>query len=286
MKPLYTKIILSSIGLVLVYVLFLLPKVVVNDKPVSTKEVNRTEDDPTIPEEHLAISVEQQQIIDSYKQKLDKATNSNLFAIFADSLSLVFYDLQQFDSAVAYKELIYNKIPSQQHKKAYANMLFEATENYPPGKGIVFAKRAKPLYAELSNDYPEVETFKVKHAVLIVKTNAAEGIPPIEGINILKEVISNNPSNILANRHLGEFYMEIGTSDPKMLTKATIYFENILKIDPQNIRALINLLETSIAMEKKEKARHYHLQLTELINKEDKFLTDYLSKKNAEINNL
>lgn len=284
-QSLITKIILLSSVLVLVIFLFQLPKVVVNDKE---KVVKSEETKPVQEQEvnHNSFSEERKLAYQRLRAEFENVDNSKFFTTFADSLANLFREAGMFDSVVHYKELAFNKLNTLERKAELADALFTAFEVSPPNIGKAYARRAKKHYEELVEKFPEVDEFKVKQAVLIVKLNAAEGVPPIEGINMLKEIIRNSPDNVLANRQLGEFYMQIGASDPKMIEKATTYFKNILKVDENNLRATINLLECNLALQNKMVATQYMTKLKSIIDMTDPLMKDYVRSKESELNEL
>ncbi len=287
-KSLITKITLVSTGIVLVIFLFNRPKSVVSDNEQVT--AGETTEDPitevNLEESHLGLDSAKQIQIDRIKEKLALEENVEKFSNFADSLSALFRSVGAYDSVAYYKELVFERLKTPLAELACADALFDLTEVSPPDKSTVFARRALEHYKNVELYFTDLEDVKVKSAVLLVLINAAEGKPPMQGINILKEIVATSPQNILANQYLGEFYMRISGGDVERIEKAIACFENIVKTDQRNIRAHMNLLECYISLNNKSLATKYYNQLESLVDTGDKFLSDYLTRKLTELNKL
>lgn len=96
------------------------------------------------------------------------------------------------------------------------------------GLGVLLTFLPNKQEVEKSTPEPNNLTEKVEKAVQII----TGGGPPMQGIQLLKEVIEEDPNNRLALYHLGNFSIQSGQFD-----KAIGRFESLLKLDVGNEEA-------------------------------------------------
>ena len=102
----------------------------------------------------------------------------------------------------------------------------------------------------------------------------------MNGINALKEIISDNPSNVEARLYLGEFQFTVGKYD-----NAIEQFKAVNKLDPSELKALLYLTECYLALGQKTKAEEYIIILKEL-EITDPYIESVISKFEKELKTL
>lgn len=78
-------------------------------------------------------------------------------------------------------------------------------------------------------------------------------------IDSLKQVVNQNPKDTIALNHLGFFLMQAHKFD-----EAEIYFENLLKINPDRLDVLNVLAEMNFNLQKFEKSENYLKRIIKL----------------------
>ncbi len=285
-KSTLIKIGLVVLGGILSYFLMTLPKVVVED----SKEIvdNNPIEDSSINSENNSHQADTlgEFLASKLKEKLNNSENINESIIFVDSLSDLYQKHGKFDSIAKYKELIVNKVSNLMTIRGVAKAWFDAFETSSNRTTKLEYGKKSAYWYEQATKYPEAESeATVMLAVLKVQLDAVQGIPPMEGIQQLKDVIAKNPNNILARRYLGEFYLKISSADVEKLKKGIAQFEYILKVDPNNINAQVNLIEAYIALPHVSKAKS-HLSALEKIIGDDEFFKEFITSKKEQIKSL
>lgn len=78
-------------------------------------------------------------------------------------------------------------------------------------------------------------------------------------IDSLKQIVNQNPKDTIALNHLGFFLMQAHKFD-----EAEIYFENLLKINPDRLDVLNVLAEMNFNLQKFEKSENYLKRIIKL----------------------
>ncbi len=257
------KILVSTVALITVVLLFLLPKVVVNndedniateqndatdaarDAPVSSADPNTAHDIEISPEQKKEIA----RLKESYKNS-EKSVN------FADSLITAFIGVGQYDSAAAYAESIVAQDKDVKNLLKAANLYYEAymfaVDNE---KQQTFGAKARSYYEKVLAAEPKNYDAKVKLAMTYMSTQN-----PMKGISMLREVVAEDENNELAIFNLGVLSLQSGQYE-----KATERFEKLVQINPNHLQGNFYLGVGYFELGKKNKAKEQF----ELVKKMD-----------------
>lgn len=206
-------------GITLVLILYQLPRVVVeNDTLVEPETSSHTF---AIPQEVRA-QIDQLRI--NWKNSEDTEKKFN----FADSLATTYLNYQILDSALWFVEQL-KTADSERWNWRVAELTFAAFQragNPEETKelGILAGEEIKNLLIE----YPENSSLKNKLAMTLVVTEN-----PMAGIQMLRDILANDPSNTETIRNLGILSIQSGQFD-----KAESRFRDLLKIDSTDEEAM------------------------------------------------
>ena len=234
-----TKIIFATSALVLVVVLFNLPKIVVeNDQgdlagsdPVESNEDTRNSDEETNTHTPAIPSNVIDQIV-NLRELIKNSVDDKKSAIFADSLAELFSRYQRLDSAARYSELAASYVPNMETWEKAGESYYKAyslTANRERQK--VFAEKAKAFFEKVLELEPERFDLEAKVAMTLVTTSA-----PMQGIMRLREILEKDPDNETAIFNLGTLSMQSGQYD-----KAVGRFKKLVALNPRNSQALFYL---------------------------------------------
>ncbi|WP_017731045.1 tetratricopeptide repeat protein [Nafulsella turpanensis] len=265
------------VALILVGVLFSLPKVVVESE--AKKEAAVAEGTATVnaagpaseeahdpnheghDHEHEegmhvgAMGAEQLQSVESLREKISKSGNIEKVAIFADSLAALYANSFIFDSAAYYAELALSKEKSLPRVYKAGLYNFEAF-NYSveAGRQQAFAKKAEDYLSQVLKENPERLDAKNKLAMLKVSSQS-----PMEGIFMLREVLEKDPDNAEALMNMGMLSVQSSQFD-----KAVGHLERLTKLKPEHVQAQFYLAVSYFQLGRKQEAKQGFLKVKEL----------------------
>jgi tetratricopeptide (TPR) repeat protein len=234
-----SRIVLLIIAVILVALIFTLPKVVVDNKEdglaaensSSTTEQHSADDGHDHGDENeqdeeaehgSSLTTEQVAKAEDLRLKLINAASKEKSSIFADSLAVLYTRVNKLDSAAKYTELASN------NKEEIANAYYEAFSfAIEPEKANVLGEKARQYYTELLKEDASRLDLKTKIAMTYVSTEN-----PMAGIMMLREVIEQEPTNEEALFNLGILSIQSGQHN-----KAIERFETLLKHHSANEQA-------------------------------------------------
>lgn len=247
-----SRIILLIISVLLVVLIFSLPKVVVDNEEdaLATEQTseehspgdghNHEEDASTSSDHGASLTAQQLEKADDLRLKLLKAETKEKKSIFADSLAELFVSANKLDSAAKYTEL------STNNKEEIADAYYEAfTFAVAPEKANDLGVKARKYYAEILEEDASRLDVKTKIAMTYVSTDN-----PMAGIMMLREVIEQEPTNEEALFNLGILSIQSGQHN-----KAVERFETLLEHHPANKQAEFYLALSYFNDGKSEKAK-------------------------------
>lgn len=266
-----SRIILLIIAVVLVLLIFSLPKVVVDNEEnaLATEQTSSanaeqySEDDghdhgdnkvgEEQPDHGASLSEAQLMKAEELRLKLINATTKEKSSIFADYLAELFTSANKLDSAAKYTELASN------NKEEIANAYYEAfTFAVAPDKANELGEKARKYYAEILQEDANRLDVKTKIAMTYVSTEN-----PMAGIMMLREVIEQEPTNEEALFNLGILSIQSGQYD-----KATERFETLLKHHPANEQAEFYLALSYFNNGQSDKAKNLFEKIKKTSNDE------------------
>ena len=254
------RIILVVVTIVMVAILFSLPKVVVNNEEGVTVS-SRSSDTSTNPSGKIhdpQISDDEKMQVEVLLERFAEADKTKKNAIFADSLAHLFRDLSLFDSAAKYKEYKALNYPNEDSWIEAGDAFYEAqTFSQDPVAGEDFAVKARGYFQkvlELNSQNLEV---KSKMAMTYVAS-----ANPMKGILMLREILETDAENELALFNLGILSLQSAQYD-----KAAQRFLKLIQVDPENLRAHFYLGVSYLEAGDKEKAKE-EFELVKLKDKD------------------
>ena len=240
-----TRIILAVGAAVLVYLLFLLPKSVVdNDKEqiAGGSSSQETEEDP-----HSAdISEENRGLINELNDQFANSDDFEKNLTFADSLARLYISLNKYDSAAKFFEIIAERVPNLENWITTADTYYEAFGfAMEARKRSEMAEKARFYFNKVLEKQPDNMAVKNKIAMTLVSSSN-----PMQGILMLREILQQDPDNEQATFNLGVLSMQSGQYE-----KAVERFESLVLLYPENTQARFFLGVSYLEIGSKEKAK-------------------------------
>jgi len=218
-----TRIILVVVTLVLVSLIFLLPKVVVDNDSDLSSDVAQGQ------EEHSGtISPETASNVQELLKDFTVSEDNEKSAIFADSLAVLYDELGLLDSAASFREQASQLVPGKERLLETGEAYYKAYSfSTDPEKIEMYGQKAREFFEKVLEQDPDNLDVKAKIAMTYVS-----GPTPMQGIMILREIIEKDPENKVALFNLGILSIQSGQYD-----KAVERLEKLVKIDPENVQA-------------------------------------------------
>ncbi|QCR24347.1 tetratricopeptide repeat protein [Pontibacter sp. SGAir0037] len=284
------QIILIVVAIAVAAAIFFLPKVVVNEKDKDNFAQN--ENAASVPEGHseddghnhggaeagqadvhMAASPEQVMELTTARAKYNKAADSETRTRLASELAAAYAIVNKHDSAGYYYEIAANARPGEKSYKKAGDAYFEA---------FSFAttqERANELGAKARGMYEQV--LKNNPTDLDAKTNVAmtyiATTNPMQGITLLREVISADPNNQKALFNLG-----ILSVQSRQFDKAEERFRKLIAVNPEHVEGTF-YLGVSLAETGKDEEAKAVLNKVKTMSSDPALLTsvdEYLAQLN------
>jgi tetratricopeptide (TPR) repeat protein len=212
----------------LVWLLFLLPKVVVNNEEESISADSTAAGTPV----HAEIPETIQKQIGQLRASISKDLEKEKSAIFADSLADLYQKASKFDSAGWFSEEAASFFNTTESKiKAGDNYYQAFTFATDPAKQNQFAVKAREFYKEVLDTDPHNLDVKTRLAMTHISSSN-----PMTGILMLREVLAEDPENELALYNLGILSMQSGQYD-----KAVERFKELVAVNPDHTQGQLFL---------------------------------------------
>ena len=223
------------------------PPVVMNDLPAGEESHDEHEGHDHGPGMHGAeLSSQDRQSADRLVEKLKKSENKEKIAIFADSLAALFARAQQYDSAAYYAEQALTS------EKTLGRLASAGTYNVEAFKFAVdaqrqqaFSKKAEEYLQQVLKQDPQRLDVKSKLAMVYVSSAT-----PMKGIRMLQEVLEEDPDNTEALFNMGMLSVQSSQFD-----KAVERFERFTNLEPGNAQAQFYLAYSYLKLGKKAEAK-------------------------------
>jgi tetratricopeptide (TPR) repeat protein len=253
------QLILSIAAVVFIAVLFMLPKVVVdndseamNEEEASASAMASTaaEAEPpagTEEDAHTEIAPEETTAkIDELRESYNNSRDSENFTKFANSLSEAFAAANQYDSAARYAAIVADAENTTASLMQAGDLYYEAfTYAMDAEKASRMGESARNYYQKVVEQQPSNLDAKAKMAMTYVSTSN-----PMQGIMMLREVLEEDENNQTAIYNLGLLSLQSGQHD-----KAAERFEKLVSLDAGNLQAQFLLGVSYFESGQKKKAR-------------------------------
>jgi tetratricopeptide (TPR) repeat protein len=128
------------------------------------------------------------------------------------------------------------------------------TPEAPPAMLNWMASNAKVLLEKALVINPNNDSAKINLGACYLFGNISDN--PMQGILKVKEVVDKNPQNLY-----GQFILGLGGKKSGQYPKAIERFNTILKVDPSNLEAMVNLAECYELTDQKEMAIDWYNKL-------------------------
>ena len=240
-----TRIILAVAALGIIYLLFLLPKTVVdNDTEALAGESTEVSSDL---DSHMGeIPEEDQEVINQLRGELSNSDDFEKNLNFADSLAQLYISLNKYDSAAKFFEIIAESVPNIENWLNTGDTYYEAFGfAMDAAKRSDMAEKARLYFNKVLEKQPDNLGVKNKVAMTLVSSSN-----PMQGILMLREILQKDPENEQATFNLGVLSMQSGQYD-----KAVERFESLVALHPENTQAHFFLGVSYLEVGNKEKAK-------------------------------
>jgi outer membrane protein len=238
-----TRLIILAVCAIVIWLLFMLPKAVVeNESEMTTAQ---TSDSVTSHiQSHADIPSDVRDRIANIRKNFTAGASNQKNAIFADSLAHLYNTANQYDSAAWFAEeasKFFNTTDSW----------IEAGNNYYQAYTLAIDGSKQQLYASKAQEYYG-KVLKKDPGNLDVKNNLAMTYittsNPMQGIRMLMDVLKQDPKNEQALFNMGMLSIQSGQHD-----RAIARLEDLLKVNPTHIQG--NLLLGLAYMNSGDKAK-------------------------------
>jgi predicted Zn-dependent protease len=247
-------VILLIIGLGLIALLFQLPKGNVSNKQNTVagganRDANgatdKVENAPTVEKHSAPLTEKQQKEISNWKMKWNVATTEQSQVKALDQLIKTFVEASHIDSAAFYAEQFSSKYGTLSNVLKTAQLYFEAqTYAIDSQKGARLGEKARVNFEKALSLDPNNLLVKTNMAMTYVDTPT-----PMKGITLLREVIEQEPTFVPALFNLGLLSIK-----SNQFGKGQERFTQILKLEPNNYKASLNLGFCLAQLDKKVEA--------------------------------
>ena len=242
------KFVVLLVAVVLVVLMFQLPRVVVNNDSGMEAEAAPAEQQGKETPHNDFVDPEITQRIDSVKRlwKHDDFSENN--AIFASYLGDQYLQLSRYDSAITYFEWLNEHFPDRENKEKTANAYFQAFGFAMNTKQRQeYSDMARKLYQELIEESPEDLSLQNKLAMTYMA-----GTSPMEGIALLRKIIEKDPENAEALLNLGILAIQTNQYD-----RAEEHLTKLVEYHPEHWQGHLMLGAAMLEHGHKEEARQH-----------------------------
>jgi len=236
-----TRIILIVITAAIVAVIFFLPKVVVqNEKELASDD--HTDHKDTV-EAHAQVSETDRVAINRLRNQFETKKNS----IFADSLWQLYTSIGKFDSAAWFAEQSASFLKTTDSYLRAGNSYYEAySYALDQQKQKQLGEKAREFLGKALEANPKLYEAKAKMGM----TYIGSGAPPMQGIQMLREVVQDDPKNEFALFNLGMLSIQSTQYD-----RAVDWFTKLVDVNPQHLQGQVLLGVALASAGEKDKAR-------------------------------
>jgi Tfp pilus assembly protein PilF len=246
--------IILFLGLAISALIFQLPKGNVSNKTATSvagganrdAESIETAQAETESSHATPLSPEQQKQIAGLKVTLQQAKTEAQQVSALEKLASAFIGAEKYDSAAYYAANYADKHATLAHVLRAGQLYFEAqTYAINVKKGQILGDKARTYFEKALSLDPNNLLVKTNMAMTYVDTPT-----PMKGISLLREVIEQEPTFVPAIFNLGILAIK-----SNQFGKGQERFTQILKLEPNNCKAALNLGFCLAQLDKKEEAK-------------------------------
>jgi len=247
-----TRIILIAACILVVWLIFLLPKSVVENEA----ELNPQTSPTTGNASHAQANAEVISAIRLLKAKLAAEPEKRNSAIFADSLAGLYKKANLFDSAALFVEQANSFFESPESTQKAAEAYFQAfTFAMEQSKRKELALKARSFFERILQKDPARLEIKTQMALTYFGT----GEPPMQGVSLLREVLAQDPKFKPALFNMGMLSVQSG-----QYNKAIDWLNQLLEVDADDVQGRLLLGVAYLNQGNKLKAREQFEQVKKM----------------------
>jgi len=236
-----TRIILIVASAIVVWLIFLLPKAVVENEGQMEGETSPSDE----PDPHTTAPLALRQSINSLKAQYLEASENEKSAIFADSLASLYAQASQFDSAAWFAEKAASFLNSKESLLKAGNSYYDAyTFALEANKQNEMAEKTRFYLGQVLQMEPGNLEIKTKIAMTYLSSQN-----PMQGIAMLREVLAEDPKNEQALFNMGMLSIQSGQYD-----RAAERLEELISHYPNHVQGHLLLGVAYMNTRQKEKA--------------------------------
>lgn len=226
-----TRILLVVISAILIWLLFLLPKAVVeNESDMATADSAMVNTTPM--SAHGGVSSDILQSIREARVNFFRDSQNEKSSIFADSLRSLYTRAGQFDSAAWFAEQSASFLKSPTSYLNAGNSYYEAyTFAIDPAKQKQMALKTREYLEKVIESDPQNLEAKTKIALTYLSTDS-----PMKGITLLREVLAEDPKNEFALFNMGMLSIQSG-----QYQRAVERLNELVAINPNHLQGQLLL---------------------------------------------
>ncbi|MGK7391943.1 MAG: tetratricopeptide repeat protein [Candidatus Cyclobacteriaceae bacterium M2_1C_046] len=241
------KIVVLLVAVVLVVLMFQLPRVVVDNDRELEPQTASLEPQGNTPHSTLTDPAVVNQV-DSVKRLWNFDNYSEKNASFASYLANQYLALSQYDSAIRYFEWLLEHFPQEETQLKTAEAYYQAFGfAMQPETRKKYAERARALYQDLLEENPDDLAIKNKLAMTYMASNN-----PMQGIGMLREIVALDPENADALLNLG--ILAIQTSQ---YGRAEEHLSQLIKYHPEHYQGHLLLGAAKLEHGHREEAKQH-----------------------------
>jgi outer membrane protein len=221
-----TRLILFGVSITLVVLLFLLPRVVIeNDQTIATSPADSVAQRI---EAHTDAPEALRSQIKNLRAKFASDSGNEKNAIFADSLADLYATTGRFDSSAWFAEEASKFFNTKESWMKAGDQYYQAYSFALDGqRQSQYAARAQSFYNKILVAEPGNLVVKTKLAMTYLNDPS-----PMKAIGMLREVLAEDPKNELALFNMGMLSIQSGQYD-----RAVDRLESLVQINPQHTQA-------------------------------------------------
>lgn len=242
-----TRVILFIVSATVIALLFLLPKVVVeNDGQLKSPADSVAHTETPAAQGHAELPVELKQSIKALRTQYLAGLSNQKNAIFADSLRSLYAQAGQFDSAAWYGEQAATFFKTNESLIKTGNAYYEAYSfAIQPEKQKAMAEKAREWLGKVVEGDPKNLEAKTKMAMTYVSSAT-----PMKGIQMMREVLAEDPKNEFALFNMGMLSIQSG-----QYARAIERLEELAAVNPNHLQGQMLLGVAYLNNGNKDKAR-------------------------------
>jgi tetratricopeptide (TPR) repeat protein len=252
-----TRIILIVASVVVVWLIFLLPKAVVeNQSQLKSTDSIKAKKDSHLPQGHTSATPAVVSLIKEVKKAFQNSSDKKN-AIFADSLQSLYAQAGQFDSAAWFGEKAATFFNNTESFLKAGNSFYQAyTFAMDASKQKMLAEKTREFLGKVAQANPKNYEARIKMAMTYLTTGG-----PMQGIRQLKEILSEDPKNELALFNMGMLSVQSGQNK-----KAIDWLKQLAEVNPKHVQGQMLLGVAYMNDGQKKEAREQFEKVKKLDN--------------------